>query len=72
MQGWQHDRRPLSPRVLREREVALKLCSGRWYQGVRPPLQLERAATTGRTGIRSRGPGNLFADFYNKICQVQT
>jgi hypothetical protein len=68
LQGWQHDRRPLSPRVLREREVALKLSSGRWYQGVRPPLQLERAATTGRTGIRSRGPGNLFADFYNKIC----
>ena len=42
--------------MLREREVALKLCSGRWYQGVRPPLQLERAATTGPTGIRSRGP----------------
>ena len=62
----------LSPHVLREREVALKLCSGRWYQGVRPSLQLERAATTGRTGIRSRGPGNLFADFYNKICQRET
>ena len=58
--------------MLREREVALKLCSGRWYQGVRPSLQLERAATTGRTGIRSRGPGNLFADFYNKICQEGT
>ena len=45
----------------------MKLCSGRWYQGVKPPLQLERAATMGRTGIRSRGPGNLLADFYNKI-----
>ena len=26
----------------------------------------------GRTGIRSRGPGNLLADFYNKICQQRS
>ena len=26
----------------------------------------------GRTGIRSKGPGNLFADFYNKICQLRS
>jgi hypothetical protein len=33
----------------------------------KPPLQLERAETMGRIGIRRRDRGNLFADFYNKI-----
>jgi hypothetical protein len=42
----------LTPRALRERQVALRLHSGRWFQGVEPPLQLERAATTGRSRIR--------------------
>jgi hypothetical protein len=38
----------------------------------KPPLQLERAETMGRIGIRRRDRGNLFADFYNKICQQLT
>ena len=46
----------LTPRALRERQVALRLRSGRWFQRVEPPLQLERAATTGRSRIRRGGP----------------
>ena len=38
------DRRPRSPRVLRERRVASKLCGGRWYQSVKA------AAPTGASG----------------------
>jgi hypothetical protein len=38
----------------------------------KPPLQLERAETMGRIGIRRRDRGNLFADFYNKICHLLT
>jgi hypothetical protein len=38
----------------------------------KPPLQLERAETMGRIGIRRRDRGNLFADFYNKICKLRS
>jgi hypothetical protein len=33
LSSW-HDRRPRSPSALRKRQVALKLCGGRWYQSV--------------------------------------